>query len=211
MTRGGRLGKALVLVLAGMLGLWACSRNQTEDAARRSFYASLNPQRDFSLTGQDGGAFRLRDHRGQVVLLFFGYLSCPDICPSTLSKLSSAYARLDPGLRPRVLTVFVSFDTKRDTPRRIKEYLSYFKLNSVGLTGTQSQVDKVARAYKVAYVKHDTHSALGYLYDHTDSVFLIDPDGRVQDALAADETAASVADKIRRLLIERTGLPSPGA
>src|ERR1700691_2849975 len=111
--------------------LWAGYENQenktTSSMAGQSAvdYGALNPQRDFTLHDQDGNIFHLKDHRGQIVLLFFGYTSCPDVCPTTLSKLARVYALLGPGMRPKLLAVFVTIDPQRDTPQKLKDYLQY--------------------------------------------------------------------------------------
>jgi protein SCO1/2 len=186
------------MLAAAALALSGCGRGGGN--SDRSPYAMLNPQADFELTNQDGRPFRLSEHRGQVVLLFFGYLSCPDICPTTLSKLSRVYTLLGPARRAKVLTVFVSIDTERDAPAKLKEYLSYFNVNSVGLTGGRDAVDKVVAAYKASYKRVETRSALGYLYDHSDLVYLIDGRGKVAALIHADDTADAIAEKIEKTL-----------
>jgi protein SCO1/2 len=189
---------SLAVVIGGALVLAACGRGGED--ANRPQYAMLNPSGDFALTDQDGKPFRLSAHRDQVVLLFFGYLSCPDICPTTLSKLSRVYKILGPARRAQVLTVFVPIDTRRDTPGKLKEYLSYFNVNSVGLTGNKEQVDKVAAAYAASYRRVETHSALGYLYDHSDLVYLIDTRGKVERLIHSEDTAEDIAREIEKAL-----------
>jgi len=189
---------ALAVLIAGSALLAACGR--AGEDARASQYATLNPSGDFALTDQDGKPFRLSAHRDQVVLLFFGYLSCPDICPTTLSKLSRVYKLLGPERRAKVLTVFVTIDGKRDTGTKLKEYLSYFDVNSVGLTGTQEEVDRVVKAYGASYKRVETRSALGYLYDHSDLVYLIDPRGKVENLIHADDKAEEIARDVEKIL-----------
>ncbi len=157
----------------------------------------LNPQRDFTLHDQNGGVFHLRDHRGQIVLLFFGYTSCPDECPATLSKLVRVYTLLGP-LGKKVLTVFVTIDPKRDTPRKLKEYLSYFKINSLGLTGTKQEIDAVVDAYKATYEKVQTNSsAMGDMFDHTDLLYLIDTQGKTTHLFHPEDDARQIAQIIK--------------
>src|ERR1700689_4208713 len=102
----------LVLCIA-----WAgCEKPDSKSADND--YGVINPQRDFTLHDQDGNIFHLKDHRGQIVLLFFGYTTCPDVCPTTLSKLARVYLLLGPMSR-KVLTVFVTIDPQRDTPQKL--------------------------------------------------------------------------------------------
>ena len=165
----------------------------------RSDEGVLNPQRDFTLHDQDGRIFNLKDRRGQVVLLFFGYTTCPDICPTTLSKIARVYALLGP-LRQKLLTVFVTIDPKRDTPQKLKEYLQYFNINALGLTGTKQEIDTVVDAYKATYEKVVTNSsALGYLFDHTDYVYLIDAQGKTEHLFHPEDNARDMAQIIKGL------------
>lgn len=149
-------------------------------------YATLNPQKDFTLTDHNNKPFHLKDHRGKAVLLFFGYLSCPDVCPLTMARLSKVYKFLGED-SPKVMTVFVTVDPQRDTIVRLKEYFEYFDINALGLTGSKEQVDAVVNAYKAVYEKVETESAAGYLMNHTDYVYLIDPKGTVQYLFHEDE------------------------
>ncbi len=163
-------------------------------------YSVLNPQKDFTLTDQNGNAFHLKDHRGQIVILFFGYISCPDVCPTALSKLARVYSLLGNSARQNILTVLVSVDPERDTPQKIKEYLEYFKINAVGLTGTKEEVDAVVNAYKVFYEKVDTKSEMGYFINHSDYLYLIDSEGIVRYLFQPDDKAEKMAKVIKKVL-----------
>lgn len=177
-----------------LFGLTGCDSRQDE---RIKNFSVLNPQMDFTLKDQDGNDFHLKDHRGKAVLLFFGYISCPDICPVTLSKLSRAYHLLGKKAE-HVLTVFVTIDPERDTQEKMKEYLKYFKLKIVGLTGTKTEIDQVVNAYKAFYAKVETKSAAGYLMDHSDLVYLIDAHGRVVELIHFDDEATRIAKLIEK-------------
>lgn len=191
----------LFLSIALALPLTGCEpRGSDERAQALSF---LNPQRDFTLTDQDGKEFYLKDHRGKVILLFFGYLSCPDVCPVTLSKLSRAYAKLG-GKANDVLTIFVSVDPGRDTPEKLKEYLKYFKLNILGLTGTKEQIDKVVDAFKGYYKKTDSNSKMGYFVDHSDYVYVINKQGVVCELIRFDDSTDKTAEMIRKAICRQS-------
>ncbi|MDE2490440.1 MAG: SCO family protein [Elusimicrobia bacterium] len=178
-----------------LLGASACRRKPSLPSG----YPTLNPSRDFALTDQDGRVFRLKDHRGRVFLLFFGYLSCPDVCPATMAKISRATSLLGPRGR-QVTTLFVSVDPARDAPRKMKAYLSYFGTPSLGLTGTKAQIDAVVKAYGASYRKVSDGSAAGYAIDHSDLVYLIDGRGEVRRLFHPSDTAETIAAGLKPFL-----------
>ena len=154
---------------------------------------------NFTLTDQDGQPFQLTRLRGKIVLLFFGYTSCPDACPTTLSKLSRAYKMLG-AERDRVVTLFVSVDPGRDTPRVLKEYLKYFRINSMGLTGTKEEIDAVVNLYGARYEIEKSDSAAGYHINHSTDLYLLDQKGEVARRFKYDDRAQAIADGIRQLI-----------
>lgn len=160
---------------------------------------AFNPGGDFTLTQADGKIFRLRDHRDQIVLLFFGYTSCDDVCPLTLAKLAGARKLLGPDGN-RVLIVFVTVDPDRDTPARLKEYMGLFGANSIGLTGTKEQIDKVVHAYHASYQRVPTKSAMGYIINHTNIVYLIDRRGEVRYLIHQEDSPKKITDVIKKYL-----------
>ncbi|MBP9854792.1 MAG: SCO family protein [Candidatus Omnitrophica bacterium] len=166
------------------------------------YYNEINPTRDFSLTDQDGNKFQLKDHRGKAVLLFFGYLSCPDICPVTMSRISRVYQKLNSTEKEKVLTVFISVDGDRDTPEKIKEYLDYFDMKAVGLTGNPLIVDEVVADFKAWYEKVATESSLGYLIDHTTYIYLIDTEGNVRALFHPEDNVDDMMRAVKQVLKE---------
>ncbi len=165
--------------------------------ARADDLGVLNPSRDFTLHDQDGKVFHLKDHRGQIILLFFGYTACPDECPITLSKLARVYSLLGPKGQ-KLLTLFVTIDPQRDTPIKLKEYLQYFNINALGLTGTKQEIDKVVDSYKASYDKVVTQSsALGYVFDHTDDLYLIDTQGMTVHLFHLEDSSQLIASVIK--------------
>ena len=154
---------------------------------------------DFTLTDQHGQPFSSTSLRGQVTLVFFGYTFCPDACPTTLSKLTAVMRRLGNDAE-RVKVVYISVDPKRDTPEVMKAHLDMFALDAVGLTGTQDQVDRVAKQYGVFHEAEDVDSAAGYLIAHTTSVFALDTEGRARELLRYNDSVDEMVTKVRRLL-----------
>jgi len=156
---------------------------------------------DFTLTTQDNQPFHLSDVRGRPVILFFGYTSCPDMCPMTMSRITGAIARA--GAKPSdVVTLFVSVDPKRDTPAVLKEYVGAFKTPPIALTGTDEQIGRVAAAYHASYQVVPSGTP-NYLVNHTTAIFLIDRRGRLRHYFAFDEKPETLADALKTLLEEK--------
>jgi protein SCO1 len=154
---------------------------------------------NFSLTDQDGKPFQLSQLRGKIVLLFFGYTSCPDACPTTLSKLARVYKVLGSDAT-HVITVFVSVDPGRDTPDALKKYLAYFRINSRGLTGTKDEIDSVVKQYGARYEIEKSDSAAGYHVNHSTDLYLLNQRGEVAHRFAYEGGTQVIADEIRKLV-----------
>ena len=143
----------------------------------------------------------LADYRGKLVLLFFGFTHCPDVCPSTLSALTSArrqLADLPADQRPGV--VLVSVDPQRDTVERLAEYVAFFDPDFTGVTGDAAVLDELTRQLGVAVVVGEPDAAGNYTIDHTGTLFLVDPQGRVAAIFGMPHTADGIAQDYRRVL-----------
>lgn len=162
------------------------------------------PAADFSLPDQDGRLFRLSEQRGQTVLIYFGYTHCPDVCPITLND----YKRIQTGLGPqagRVTFVFITVDPERDTPARLKEYLTNFGPESggpsiIGLSADRAALEPVWKAYGVYQQKQDYGSAAGYLVDHTSRIYVIDPDGNWRINYPFGMEVAKIVQDLRHII-----------
>lgn len=157
---------------------------------------------DFTLTDHDGQPFTLASQRGKVVLVFFGYSSCPDACPTTLSKLATVARRLgDESARLR--TLYVSVDPERDTPPVLKADLANFALDAVGLTGTKDEIDGVVKQYAAAYeIVPTPESAAKYTVSHTTTVYAVDPQGRVRLTFTYEASVDEIVRGIRRIIAD---------
>ena len=155
---------------------------------------------DFTLTNQDAQPFELASLRGKVVLVFFGYTMCPDACPTTLSKLSAAYARLTDDERGRVKAIYISIDPERDTPTVMKEHLTYFGVDAVGLTGTPEDTARVARQFGAHFERSSEPTAAGYLMSHTVSIFGLDARGQTRLLIDYEANVDTVVRSVRQLL-----------
>ena len=160
----------------------------------------LNPSGNFSLTGTSGQPFQLQDLRGNIVLLFFGYTSCPDACPSTLAKLQRAFNLLSKKQIEQVQTVFISVDPDRDNPKLLKEYVEYFGVNAIGLTGTKEEIDNVVEVYLAHYMIIPGQTSNWYSINHTTTVFLHDKQGKVRYRFLYEETPEKLAEAIKQYL-----------
>ena len=153
---------------------------------------------DFTLPGSNGAPLKVSDHRGKVVLLFFGFTNCPSVCPITLATLTAAYRQLGADAA-RVQVIYVTVDPERDTPQRMKEYLGAFNPAFLGGSGTEEQLAAVRREYGVAAQREDkpdgTHS-----YGHSSFVYLIDRAGRLVALMPYGHPAEDYVHDARLLL-----------
>lgn len=154
---------------------------------------------DFTLTAADGPV-SLASLRGQVVLIYFGYASCPDVCPTSLALTATALHALTPAERARVRALFISVDPLRDTPAKLKQYAGYFHPNMIGVTGPASVLGEVAMRYGAAFGYTPVSSAAGYVVDHTSVTSLVAPDGRLVEQLPHGTPPPEILAAIRRWL-----------
>lgn len=172
----------LSALLAWMLLGWEMAPDESSPPAALEL---ATPPRggDFILRSAVG-AVSLADFRGKVVLIYFGYTWCPDICPLNLAYLTMALDGLTPQERDRVQVLFISVDPQRDTPERLTKYTEHFAPDILGVTGTPQQVAVTAALYGAAYRRVDAgDSALGYSVDHSAYTYLLDKSGRLQQTL----------------------------
>jgi protein SCO1/2 len=151
---------------------------------------------DFTLQSANGPV-SLHDFRGKVVLVYFGYTFCPDICPTSLAFTSQALSVLNKEELARTQALFISVDPERDTLEKLKEYGAFFHPNILGLTGTPEAIAATARQYGASYRKQDTGSAGGYVVDHSSSTYVVDPSGKLVATLQHGTAPAEVVKAIR--------------
>ncbi|MCZ7599029.1 MAG: SCO family protein [Gammaproteobacteria bacterium] len=152
---------------------------------------------EFTLESVNGST-SLSDFRGEVVVLYFGFASCPDVCPATSGKVRAALAELPLAERDRVNVVVVTLDPERDTAERVGAYAASFGKEFIGLTGTGDAIDVVARNYGVLHQKVELpDSAPGYTIDHNSNTFVIGVDGVVRHIVSHGSEVAEYRDRIR--------------
>lgn len=153
---------------------------------------------DFSLPSTLDKELALADFKGQVVFLNFGFTHCPDICPTVLSRLAGAMTELE-AEGVAVQGLFVTFDPARDDLARLRDYLGFFHPQLVGLRGSEEQTRDLARQYRVIYLRQDTESAAGYVFSHTDFIYVLDRQGRVRLLVGSKDPAEALVAAARRL------------
>lgn len=157
------------------------------------------PALQFDLTDDTGKAVTGRDYLGKVTLLYFGYTRCPDVCPTTLATLARAFQELGPQA-DGVRMLFVSVDPKRDTPAVLRQYVSAFGPEFVGLTGSGAQLDALTKRYRVAYRLGKPGPDGDYVVYHSSAIFVFDKQGRVRLLANYTDEPAVIAADLRRLL-----------
>ena len=158
--------------------------------------------RDFSLTDHNGQPRSLKDFPGKVVVLFFGYTQCPDVCPTTMSELVEVRKLLGKD-GARVQAVFVSVDPERDTPAVLKAYMANFDPSFLALYTTPENLEATAKNYKIYFKKVDGKTATSYTVDHTAGSYVYDTQGKLRLYTRYGTGAAPLAADIRLLLQEK--------
>lgn len=157
---------------------------------------------DFTLTDHNGNPFTLSSTRGKVVMLYFGYTSCPDVCPLTLADMSNARADLGADA-DAVQIVFITVDPERDSQQVLQKYIPAFDPRNIGLRGTPEEIKQVADAYGVKYKKTVLKdSALGYAVDHSAFIYVIDRNGQLRELLPFGTQREDIASDLKILINE---------
>ncbi len=192
------LGGLIAIAVIVGIGIRAFQRPYT---FRGSLVDPAMPAADFALNDQHGQPFRLSDQKGKLVLIFFGYTNCPDVCPTTLAQFAQVRTRLS-SQAEKVRFVFVTIDPDRDTPERMKAYLDGIDPNIVGLSGLQANLDPVWRDYGV-YRQNQPDASTGNSLDvieHSAPVYLVDAHGNLRLTYSPVPTADDLLPDIRYLL-----------
>ena len=162
-----------ILVLGGLV---AYRQVQANNAFNGTVLNPPVPAADFVLAS-DHGDIRLSDFHGKIVLLYFGYTYCPDVCPLTLGKLSQTVQGLGSSAQ-NIQVIFISVDPERDTPQKLGQYARGFDPGFIGVTGAPQAIASVTHAYGIFYQKTNIQSPTNYLVTHTSVVTVIDQQGR---------------------------------
>jgi len=171
---------------------------RTEAGEKLPVYESLGTE--FTMESTVGEPLSLSRFQGRLVLIYFGYTSCPDICPTTLTVIKQAVHEIrDSGEKVQVL--FISVDPERDSVEQMKSYLEFFDPGFIGLWGKLDQIEKVAKKFGAFFIKNaETQSAVGYLMSHTGYVYLLDRQSRVRKLFSSKVGAEEIVETIHLLL-----------
>lgn len=193
---------ALILALLALVVVLAVAVTQLSTGGAPASLppesVALDAEERLPLDGPKGPV-ALGDFRGKLVLLYFGYTYCPDICPTTLATWAQALAQLKPAELARVQPIFISVDPERDTAERLGPYALFFHPALLGVTGTPETLRAVARRHGAIYARQNSPS-IGYVIDHTASTFVIDAQGRPAEKLRYGARTDEVLAAIRRHL-----------
>ncbi|MDO6459448.1 SCO family protein [Granulosicoccaceae sp. 1_MG-2023] len=146
------------------------------------------------------GEKQLKDFRGKGVVLYFGYRSCPDICPTTLGFTAAALKQLDEATRDKLQVIFYSVDPERDTPALVSEYAAYFDPTFIGGTNTREEIDRSVADYGAFYRILESDSSMGYLVDHSARLYLIDPQGKLAGHIEHGTPPNEIAERLKSLV-----------
>lgn len=141
----------------------------------------------------------LADFKGRALVVFFGYTSCPDVCPTTLSRLAAVVKALGPDAA-RVQVLFVTLDPERDTAQKLADYVPWFDPSFIGLYGDAAATDAAAREFKVFFARRPGSAALGYAIDHSAGAYVFDPAGRIRLYVKDDAPVEAIAGDLKLLL-----------
>lgn len=204
------MGKTVIsrIFMAVLLGLCVAAPAQSQQDTTSSQDTAIHnvrgflPNLRFTLNGAGGKTYTEKDFKGKTVMLFFGYASCPDICPTTMVQLAQVMDNLgDQADQARI--VFISVDPHRDTPDVLQAYVDIFDDNALGLTGSEKQIADLARRYRVAYQieKPRGDNPENYEVAHSRGVYIFDKNGRARILAADSESIESLTDTVKAIMM----------
>ncbi len=193
---------AIVVLIAGGIIYW--STNQSE--AYQFNGGEISPPAAapaLELSDQNGEAFTIAQDEGNVSLIYFGYTTCPDLCPTTLNDFAIVKEELGEEAASDVDFIMVTFDPERDTQARMKEYLNFFDPEFIGLRGDDAQTQQFLKDYGVTVNRVDyPNSSTGYLLDHTALIYVIDKEGRLRLTYPYGTDPLMIAEDVQHLVME---------
>ncbi|MGD8788577.1 MAG: SCO family protein [Burkholderiales bacterium] len=187
------------IALAGIVSLAGCERKGDVESFNSTDITGADFGHDFELVDQNGKLRHLADFRGKIVVMFFGYTHCPDVCPITLAEFNAALKTLGDAAS-RVQVLFVTVDPQRDTPDVLRGYVTAFNPSFLGLTGTPEQIAKVAREFKIVYQQSPGSSPETYSVDHSAGTYIFDGKGRLRLFASYGQDSESISSDIEKLL-----------
>ena len=200
-----RLPLVLILLLAlaaGLLaGFWVQRDQVTIDDVKATVLEPANSIGDFELITHLGTSFTLDSLKGKWSLLFFGYTNCPDVCPTTLQTLTQVDKQISENATDdhQMQVVFVSVDPERDTPERLAQYVPYFDQSFIGVTGKQTEINRLTQQLGILHMRVESNDDQNYLVDHTSSILLFNPSGELRALFSVPHKAKDIADDVLKI------------
>lgn len=187
---------AMALAVSLSLGLAACSK---PTSFQNTDVTGLRYAEDFALTDHNGQPRTLADFKNKVVVVFFGYTQCPDVCPTTMVELAQVMKELGPKA-DQVQVLFITIDPERDTQQLLAQYVPAFDKRFLGLRGDAAQTAKVAKEFKVFYAKVPGKTPGSYSMDHTAGSFVFDKEGKIRLFVRHGQGTAPLVSDLKQLL-----------
>jgi protein SCO1/2 len=199
-----------VLLVTAALSLVGCKDKQSADgtqmllsSVKTSFkntdVTGLDYAKDFSLTDHTGKVRTLADFKGKAVVVFFGYMQCPDVCPTTMAEMANVMKQLGPDA-DKVQVLFVTVDPERDTSEILSKYVTAFDPRFLGMSGDKAATEKIAKDFKVFYQKVPGKTPGSYTMDHTAGSYVFDPQGRIRLFVRHGQGPDPIAHDLKILL-----------
>jgi protein SCO1/2 len=189
----------LALACACCVAVAGCDRSANSLSFKATDVSGADFGHELNLSDFTGQPRKLSEFRGKVVVVFFGYTHCPDVCPTTMSELASAMKKLGPAA-DKVQVLFVTADPERDTPDILKQYVTAFDPRFLGLRGTPEQTAQAAKDFKVLIQKNGGSDPNNYTVDHSSGTYLYDPQGKLRVYVSYGQGADVFAHDIAELL-----------
>jgi protein SCO1 len=197
---GAMFGLVLSLTLSLVLSLTLAGCGKTPESWMLDNVEGHLPDLSFSLTGDNGKPLKAADLKGKVAVVYFGYTHCPDICPQTMANLTQALAKLGNDAND-VRLVFISVDPTRDTPQALHDYVDAFDArHAIGLTGSPSDIETLAKRYRVAYQADAPNSGGSYEVSHSSGIYIFDRDGKARLLANGTDSIDALAHDLRQLV-----------
>nr|WP_257030523.1 SCO family protein [Paraburkholderia bryophila] len=197
-----RLALSVVLAAGALTSLAGCT-HRAETWQLTDVTGHL-PDLDFKLTGDDGRPVTGESFKGRTSLVYFGYTHCPDVCPETMGRLMQVLAKLGPDAQ-KVRILFITVDPARDTPQALRDYVGAFDAkHAEGLTGTDWQIESLAKRYRVAYQMEKRDPNGGYEVTHSSAVYVFDQQGHARLLATDHDTPDAIAQDLRRIVDDRS-------
>jgi protein SCO1/2 len=196
-----KLLPVLVAACALTVSLAACDKlpGKPKVSFQNTDVTGLDYAKGFALTDHTGKPRTLADFKGKVVVVFFGYTQCPDVCPTTMAEMASVMQKLGP-LADQVQVLFITLDPERDTQQLLASYVPAFDKRFIGLRGTLEQTAKTAKEFKVFYAKVPGTDPGSYTIDHTAGSYVFDRDGRLRLFIRHGQGPDPIVHDLRQLL-----------